>query len=142
MKPDLATRLAAVTADGVSISEAHSIIQEFLAQIIRCPACDDTGSIVVGHNVSIPTVDHLGQSVTDPLIKAGTVGRCPTCGGTDRKGRTRHDPEYVAWHCFARAAEQECRAAKDDPTRIDEQHAACGYRIVLPLRMPRLTAQE
>ena len=142
MKPDLATRLAAVTGDNVPVPQAHAIIQEFLAQIIRCPACDDTGSITVGHNVSIPTVDHLGQAVTDPLIKAGTVAPCPNCGGTDRKGRTRHDPEFVAWHCFARATEHECRRIKDDPTCIDEHHAACGYRIVLPLRLPRLAADQ
>jgi hypothetical protein len=138
MKPDLATRLAAVVGNRVSVVDADAIVREFLAQIVRCLACDDTGSITVGHDVSIATWTALGNAVVDPVIAAGTVGPCPTCGGKDSRGRVRHDPERVGWHCFAGRAEPDCRAVKDDPTRIDEAHSGCGYRIILPLRLPPL----
>ena len=136
MKPDVAIRLAAVVGEGVTVPQADAIIREFLAQIVRCPACDDTGSMTVGHDVSIATTDRLGQAVSEPMIEAGTVGPCPYCGGPDSKGRARHDPEFAAWHCFAGATARDCREIKDNPTSIDEIHAACGYRIVLPIRLP------
>jgi len=142
MKPDLATRLAAVVGPGVSVADADAIVREFLAQIVRCPACDDTGSITVGHDVSITTRTALGNSVIDPVIEAGTVGPCPNCGGKDSRGRVRHDPESVGWHCFTGRAAADCRALKDDPTRIDEAHSACGYRIILPLRLPPLRSEQ
>src|SRR5579864_2045283 len=44
MKPDIATRLASTVVAGVSIDDADTIIREFLVQISRCPACDDTGT--------------------------------------------------------------------------------------------------
>jgi hypothetical protein len=142
MTPDIATRLAAIVVDGVSVPHADAVIREFLAQIIRCPTCDDTGTITVRRDVSIATRDRLGQSVADPVIEAGTVGPCPHCGGLDSRGRPRHDPEFAAWHCFAGLAEAECRHIKEDPTRIDETHAVCGNRIILPLRLPPLRSDE
>jgi hypothetical protein len=138
MKPEIATRLAAVVGRGATVADADAIVREFLTQIVRCPACDDTGSITVGQDVSIATRTALGNAVVDPVIEAGTVGPCPNCGGKDARGRTRHDPECVGWHCFAGDAERDCRRVKDDPTRIDEAHAACGYRIILPLQLPPL----
>jgi hypothetical protein len=142
MKPDLAIRLAAVAGDGVTVPHADAIIREFLAQIVRCPACDDTGSITIGHDVSIATTDRLGQAVSEPMIEAGTVGPCPYCGGPDSKGRARHDPEFAAWHCFNGGTARDCRAVKDDPTRIDPSHAACGYRIILPIRLAPLRSDK
>ena len=136
MKPDLAIRLAAVAGDGVTVAHADAIIREFLAQIVRCPAGDDTGTMTVGHDVSIATTDRLGQAVAEPMIEAGTVGPCPYCGGPDSKGRARHDPEFAGWHCFAGGTPRDCREIKDDPTSIDESHAACGYRIILPIQLP------
>ena len=142
MKSDFATRFAAIAGEGVTVPQADAIIREFLAQVIRCPTCDDTGSITVGRDVSIPTKDHYGNAVTDPLTEAGTVSPCPYCGGPDSKGRARHDPEFVAWHCFAGQAAQECRRLKEDPTGISEVHAVCGYRVILPFRLPPLRSEQ
>jgi hypothetical protein len=142
MNPDIATRLAAIVGEGVSVAQTDAIIREFLTQIVRCPTCDDTGTIVIGHDVSIPTKDRLGQAVADPLIEAGTVAPCPYCGGLDNRGRPQHDPEFSAWHCFAGLAALDCRGRKEDPSGIDETHAACGYRIILPLRLPPLKSEQ
>jgi len=131
MKSDIATRLASTVVAGVSVDDADAIIREFLVQISRCPACDDTGSLIVACEVSFPTKLH-GEAVLGAYIEAGTPGPCPRCGGLDN-GRARHDPEFVVWHCFSGLAERECQHVKHDPTLIASEHAPCGYRVVLPV---------
>jgi len=134
MKPDIATRLAATVVEGVTTADADAIIQEFLAQVIRCPACDDTGSITVARAISFATKVR-GAEVSDAYIEAGTVGPCPRCGGQD-SGRVRHDPEFVVWHCFVGFAERDCKAVKADPKAFASEHAMCGHRVALPVPLP------
>ena len=125
MNPDIATRLAAAAGNRGRAQGCRRGHQGIPRQLVRCPTCDDTGSMTATHKVGVAPSE-------------GTAAPCPYCGGLDSRGRARNDPEWVAWHCYAGDAERYCRNLKDDPTSIDETHGACGYRIILPLRLPPL----
>ena len=64
-------------------------------------------------------------------VRVGTSILCPRCGGRDENGRRRHDPEYVAWHCFAR--EPGAIACTAELPRAEDEHGRCGYQVMLPL---------
>jgi hypothetical protein len=128
MKQDIAERFAATAIEGITVEQARQIIGEFLTQIVRCPVCDGSGEIQFGRDVVLPVRGDYGRSESEQYFPAGTVGKCPRCGGGDEDGGGRFDPEYVAWHCVQGSDDRECCRQKGH-----NGHADCGWRITLPL---------
>jgi hypothetical protein len=125
---EIAEKLAAAEVDGVTVSQAQSIIRAFLSEVARCPVCDGTGSFTFGNEVIVPMKDAQGQSIRSErrFIEAGTTSPCPRC--SDGTG----DPDFVAWHCErGDVAHERCERIRNGERR--DGHARCGYRVMLPL---------
>jgi len=129
---DIAARLSATAVECASVPDAQRIIREFLAQVIVCSACNDTGEVVFGRDAELPVTERGRREpgIEHKFIEAGAIVACPHCGGRDAKGQVRHDPAYVAWHCEAREREYGC---SDSNSGRSPEHDLCGYRIVLPI---------
>ncbi len=120
-----ALRLASSSANGANdraADEALSlkIIEEFLACISQCPSCDGTGTIPVeGEAIQVCTGYGFRQPDT---YQPGTSMPCPTCLGST------YDPKHTRWECQV-SEHRPCESL----TGADEEHAACGFRVSLPL---------
>ncbi len=129
MKPELAELLAATDGDEVRVVHARRIITTFTEKLAMCSMCDGTGEFTFAHDVDLALRDALHKPLAGrefTLVKAGTEGDCPRCGGT------RFDPEFVAWRCFSELIEIRCREAQRKTGPDRKPHAHCGYRVMLP----------
>jgi hypothetical protein len=69
-----------------------------------------------------------GSSAEHVFIDEGSLVPCPRCGGKDGPSPGQ-DRTNVRWYCVLETSwERGC-----DPTRREEGHDACGWRLVLPL---------
>jgi len=132
MKREIAERIASTAVEKVTVEQARTIIGAFLSELSRCPVCDGSGTITFGRDVFLPVSDrHPNGSET--FIAAGTTGSCPRCGSRDKDLAGKGDPDYVGWHCCRGDGDQECRRwSESDQAENRDNHANCGWRIVLP----------
>lgn len=127
MERDIAERLASTAVEKLSPEQTGAIISEFLAYLVLCPACNDTGTVEFGYDANVALKN---GGLESKFVPAGSVIACPRCGGPDEKGNLRHDPKFVAWHCVSDVMYGPCCHPRDAP---EAKHAACGYRVMLPL---------
>jgi hypothetical protein len=138
MKREMAERLAATALDGregakhVTVEQVRIIVSEYLKQLVRCPACDDEGTISF-REIDLQVKEHGHTMTQNRYVEEGTIGPCPMCGGLDRDHSPRHDREWVRWLCVDGWNEVDCRQNRRNQ---DQAHAGCGYRIMLPLDGP------
>ena len=119
-------RLAAAQADELSLQDAQKVVGEFLRPLAECPACEDSSEVIYRRGTELtgrgPHRDD--EKVT---LEPGESGPCPLC-----RGAGRGDPEWVEWHCASSQVYAEC--GPDKPGREGDDHTACGWRLVIPLR--------
>jgi hypothetical protein len=125
MKPEIAVRLAGSLVAEITTEQAQEIVNEYLAQLARCSACDGTGRFTYGHEITVPIDPRAGEPATMAAL-AGADGDCPRCGGHGS------DPEWVAWRCLSGGDERQCKYEAGRDT-LAERHAHCGLRLILPL---------
>lgn len=134
---ELAERIAASMVDGVTVDQAHLIIQTFLEQLARCPVCDGSGRFTFRRDLELDVRDRLSPRAADRYIPAGTSGTCPFCGTNDPQTSGKGDSEWVGWHCYLGQREDYCRADQQrDAADYREPHADCGWRIMIPYEPP------
>lgn len=123
MKPEIAARLAGSLVAEIGTEQVQIIIDEYLLQLTRCPACDGTGTFVYQRDVSVPIDPRPGDS-PKAIARVGATGDCPRCGGSGR------DPDWVVWHCFAGSDERQCKyESAREP--MSERHVDCGLRLTM-----------
>jgi hypothetical protein len=134
MKEDTAESFAAV-AEGLDPDQIHRVVTTFLAWLARCPVCDGVGTITVGNGVRLPLMERgrENQGYEHHYVAQGVEIGCPRCG-TNNGEALRADPEFVSWHCFAKAQESTCQTIKaNENESAYPEHANCGYRVMLPV---------
>lgn len=127
VKPETAQRLAATATEGLTTAQARAVILEYLAQLARCPVCDNTGRFTYDREVPVNLSDRPHGMPESSYITPGATSPCPRC--LDGHG----DPEFVAWHCWHDRMERDCRHAQQGGSGVDGDHERCGYRIVLAI---------
>src|SRR5271157_974936 len=93
MQRDTSVRLAATAAgaDPATVEQAAAIVGEFLRRLTSCSACDASGAMTYGRDVTLIGPGTHGESKLQ--MRAGMEGLCPRCGGSNG------DPEWVKWFC-------------------------------------------
>jgi hypothetical protein len=88
--------------------------------------CDSAGTFTFSRDVEIETKDEFNRG-HGRVIAAGTTAVCPHCNGE------KVDLDFVGWHCLSGDVAANCRTLKNMENGHSEVHAACGYRVMLPL---------
>lgn len=110
------------------INQAKALIDEYLRRLAECSVCDGSGRFSFPLGMELDhLLDRSGNEIRNPYVRAGTPGTCPGCGGK------QHDPEFFAWHCFNESKLDRCDNNRDQVTALREEHATCGYRLMILL---------
>ena len=121
---DRALKLAACAAgaddrDGVLRLLTRGTLNQFLELLVECPSCGGAGVIAV--SAAITVTKPYGQSAE--TYSPDQPMPCPTCEGST------FDPDFTRWVCQV----DDYRACSAH--QQGDGHAACGYRVSLPLQV-------